>query len=273
VRDELARFLRSRRARVQPADAGLPAGPRRRTPGLRREEVASLAGVGLSWYTWLEQGRDIQASAPVLERLALALRLTAAERAYLFELAHDRPAPTAVTAPTAVSETLQRVLWAYPFPALVSTTRWDVLAWNAAAAVLYDFTLVPPEQRNLLRAMFSDPHRRALTAGWERDARAAVARFRRDAARAADRTSFDALVAELAATSPELARMWDAHDVAEVPEGTSALVHPALGVIELAYVALAHVEPDGRELRVTLYSPQPGDSAARAAVLFGAVTR
>src|SRR5712664_209881 len=123
ARAELARFLRSRRARIRPADVGLPQGTRRRALGLRREEVARLADVGVSWYTWLEQGRDIHVSEPLLERLAHALRLTATERAHLFALAHGRPAARPVITPTAVSGALQRVLEAHPFPALVSTMR------------------------------------------------------------------------------------------------------------------------------------------------------
>src|SRR5690242_3470091 len=136
-RVELAQFLRTRRARVLPVDVGLPGGGRRRTPGLRREEVAQLADVGVSWYTWLEQGRDIHVSEPLLERLARALRLTPTERAHLFALAQGRPAASPLIAPAGVSEALQRVLDVHPFPALVATMRWDYLAWNTAAVRLY----------------------------------------------------------------------------------------------------------------------------------------
>src|SRR5258707_9738306 len=132
ARAELAQFLRSRRARIRPADVGLPQGTRRRALGLRREEVARLAEVGVSWYTWLEQGRDIHASEPFLERLARALCLTPTERAYLFALAHGRPAARPAIAPTQVSQALQRVIAAHPFPAFASTMRGDVLAWNRA---------------------------------------------------------------------------------------------------------------------------------------------
>jgi transcriptional regulator with XRE-family HTH domain len=205
-RVELSRFLRSRRARVRPEEVGLSAGGRRRTPGLRREEVALLADVGVSWYTWLEQGRDIHVSEPLLERLARALRLTPTERAHLFELAHGRPAARPVISPGTVSGTLQRVIDAHPFPALVSTRRWDVLAWNEPAVILYgDFGLLPIEQRNGLWSMFMNPERRARMPGWENDARRAVAGFRLDAARAAERTEFDALAAELTRISPEWA--------------------------------------------------------------------
>ncbi|WP_163991094.1 helix-turn-helix transcriptional regulator [Pyxidicoccus caerfyrddinensis] len=273
-RAELAQFLRTRRARVRPAEVGLPAGTRRRTPGLRREEVARLADVGVSWYTWLEQGRDIHVSEPLLERLARALHLTPTERAHLFELAHGRPAARPAIAPARVSDALQRVIDDYPFPALVSTRRWDVLAWNAPAVILYgDFGLLPPERRNGLWSLFMNPDRRARMPGWEADARRAVAGFRLDAARAADRTEFDALVEELASVSPEFARFWGEHDVVEGPEGLKVIDHPGLGVIEFEHVALTHSEPDGHQLRVTLYSPRPGASTTRARKLFRRVTR
>jgi transcriptional regulator with XRE-family HTH domain len=273
-RVELAQFLRSRRARVRPEDVGLPAGARRRTPGLRREEVARLADVGVSWYTWLEQGRDIHVSEPLLERLARALRLTPTERAHLFELAHGRPAARPAIAPAAVSDALQRVLDAYPFPALVSTRRWDVLAWNEPAVILYgDFGLLPIGRRNGLWLMFMNPERRARMPGWEKDARRAVAGFRLDAGRAADRTEFDALAAELASVSPEFARFWAEHDVVEVPQGEKVIVHPDVGVIEFEHVALTYSEPDGHVLRVSLYSPRPGKSMATARKLFRIVTR
>ncbi|MDF2695619.1 MAG: transcriptional regulator, partial [Labilithrix sp.] len=160
----------------------------------------------MSWYTWLEQGRDIQVSEPFLERLTRALRLTPTERVYLFALAQGRPAARPTIAPTSVSSALQGVLDAHPFPALVSTMRWDVLAWNKPAALLYgDFGLVPAPRRNALWLMFTDLGRRIRCPGWERQARATVARFRLDAARAADRTEFDALAAELEEVSPEFA--------------------------------------------------------------------
>jgi transcriptional regulator with XRE-family HTH domain len=273
-RAELSQFLRSRRARVHPADVGFPDSGRRRTPGLRREEVARLADVGVSWYTWLEQGRDIHVSEPLLERLAGALRLTPTERSHLFELAHGRPAARPAIAPDTVSNALQRVLDAHPYPALVSTRRWDVLAWNGPAVILYgDFALLPFEERNGLWSMFMNPERRARMPGWEENARRTVAGFRLDAARAADRMEFDALAAKLASVSPEFARFWGEHDVVERAEGLKVIVHPDVGPIELEHITLAHSEPDGHALRVTLYSPRPGESAERARRLFGVVTR
>jgi transcriptional regulator with XRE-family HTH domain len=267
ARAELAQFLRSRRARIHPADVGLPQGTRRRALGLRREEVAHLADVGVSWYTWLEQGRDIHVSEPLLERLARALCLTPTERAHLFALAHGRPAARPSIAPTVVSDVLKRVLDAHPFPAFASTLRCDVLAWNRPAALLYgDFGKRPVESRNGLWWLFTDgrPHMLACEAA----TRLTVARFRLDAARAADRSEFDTLAAALARESPEFARLWSEYDVVETTEGSKEIVHPELGVIELEHVALSHFEPDGRELRVTFFTPRPGASAERARKLF-----
>ncbi|RKG88012.1 helix-turn-helix transcriptional regulator [Corallococcus terminator] len=273
-RAELAQFLRSRRARVHPEDVGLPDGGRRRTPGLRREEVARLADVGVSWYTWLEQGRDIHVSEPLLERLSRALRLTPTERAHLFELAHGRPAARPVMSPAAISDTLRRILEGYPFPAVVSTRRWDVLAWNDAAAILYgDLASMSAEERNGLWALFMNPDRRARMPGWDADVRRAVAGFRRDAARAADRSEFDALVTALSAVSPEFARIWDEHDVVELSEGLKVIIHPGIGPIEFEHVTLSHHEPDGHELRISLYSPRPGESMERARQVFPRATR
>jgi transcriptional regulator with XRE-family HTH domain len=268
-RTELAQFLKNRRARVRPADVGFPEGARRRTPGLRREEVARLADVGVSWYTWLEQGRDIHASEPLLERLALALRLTASERAYLFELAQGRPAPRPTIAPSEVSDALRRVINAHPYPAFVSTLRRDFLAMNEPAVVLYgDILARPVEDRNGLWSFFTNAERRKQLPGWEAAARGAVAGFRLDAARAADRTEFDALANALAKVSPDFARFWSDHDVVEASEGTKEYSDPELGTIEFELVTLAHSEPDGRTLRILLYSPKPGKSTERARKLF-----
>jgi transcriptional regulator with XRE-family HTH domain len=268
-RSELAEFLRTRRARVQPVDVGLPNGERRRTPGLRREEVAQLADVGVSWYTWLEQGRNIHVSEPLLERLARALRLTPTERAHLFELAHGRPAPRPAE-PARVSAALQRLLDSHPYPALVATPRWDVVAWNTAASILYgDLGKRSDKERNHLWSMFMNPERRARIPEWERTARGNVADFRLEAARSPDRTEFDALIAELLCVSAEFARLWNDHELVETPQGLKVFVHPELGPIEFEHVTLAYSEPNARPLRVTLYTPRPGESSVRARALFG----
>jgi len=269
-RSELAEFLRTRRARVQPRDVGLPNGERRRTPGLRREEVAQLADVGVSWYTWLEQGRDIHVSEPLLERLARALRLTPTERAHLFELAQGRPAPRPTDA-ARVSPALQRVLDTHPYPALVATPRRDIVAWNSAACILYgDFGVLSEKERNHMWSMFMNRERRTRFVDWELTARGSVASFRLEAARAPDRQEFDVLIAELLQSSRDFARFWNDHELVEIPEGLKMLIHPQVGELEFEHVTLAYAEPNARALRVTLYTPRPGKSSERARALFGA---
>lgn len=262
-RAELAAFLRDRRGRISPADVGLPNGARRRTPGLRREEVALLADVGASWYTWLEQGRDIQVSEALLERLCSALRLDATERSYLFELAQGRsPRPASSAVPADVSPTLLRALEAHRHPASVATARYDVLAMNAPAIAVWG----DRRGTNSLRRMFTGEDPPFATPDREAHARNLVARFRVEAGRATDRASFDELAAELVAESPEFRLLWGRHDIIATPEGTKIVELPNIGRIEMEHVALLHVEPDGRVLRVTLYAPIGEESAARLAL-------
>ena len=260
-RTELASFLRDRRAKIAPADVGLPDGSRRRTPGLRREEVAQLADVGTSWYTWLEQGRDIHVSEAFLERLARALRLTPAERSHLFGLAQGRSPRHGTLPAETVSEALQRTIDAHPHPAVVTTPRWDVVTSNAAARAVWG----DRRGTNSLWRAFTEANPCGLDVREEAHARRLVARFRAEAARAADREPFDQLVTELADVSPEFHRLWSEQGVSLEPEGAKVVHHPDVGTIELDHVALLHVEPDGRTLRVTLYTPRPGESAERLA--------
>jgi transcriptional regulator with XRE-family HTH domain len=264
ARPELAAFLRGRRARVHPQDVGLPNGSRRRTPGLRREEVAQLADVGASWYTWLEQGRDIHVSEALLERLAQALRLSPSERSHLFVLAQGRMPSIKTHAQASVSTTLRRVIDVHPYPAVVTTPRRDVVAMNEAAEVLFGKMV----GQNSLRTMFANPKERKRRPTWEPDARRLVALFRIEAGRAADRSEFDALVTELSETSEDFRRLWQEHEITDVIEGAKIVSHPDVGEMDLEHVTLMHAEPDGRALRVTLYTPKPGVSSTRAAKLF-----
>lgn len=267
ARPELAAFLRGRRARVHPQDVGLPNGSRRRTPGLRREEVAQLADVGASWYTWLEQGRDIQVSEALLERLASALRLSPSERSHLFVLAQGRMPSIKTAAQASVSATLRRVIDTHPYPAVVATPRRDIVAMNAPAEILFGNVVGD----NSLRNMFADPRSRKRRPTWEPDARRLVALFRIEAGRAADRSEFDALVAELSETSEDFRRFWNEHEIIDVIEGAKVVSHPDVGEIEIEHVTLMHAEPDGRVLRVTLYTPKPGVSTQRAEKLFESI--
>ena len=206
---ELTDFLRTRRAQVTPEQVGLEANGRRRTPGLRREEVAQLAGVGLSWYTWLEQGRDIHPSAQVLDAIARVLALDAAERAHLFHLARvELPLPEGDYPRQASPELRAIVAGLVPHPAFVTGPRADLLAWNRpAVAVFTDFGAMPPEGRNLLRWLFADPARDHTAATWEDTAKHTLARFRAQHARRPDDPSFAALIEELSAASARVPRL------------------------------------------------------------------
>jgi transcriptional regulator with XRE-family HTH domain len=250
----LGAYLKDRRAKLDPAAFGLPKS-RRRTPGLRREEVAQRANVSATWYTWLEQGRGGGASADVLDRISRALMLTEVEREHLFLLGLGRPPEVRYRAAEGVTPRLQRVLDALePSPALIKTSMWDVVAWNrAAAAVLADYGALPVEKRNILRLMFLEPRVRAAQFDWESVARFVVAAFRADAARAGATAQVAALVEELCAQSPEFEAMWRDHDVRSYGEGVKRLRHPAVGEIAFEYSAFA---VDGRpDLAMVVYNP------------------
>lgn len=224
TRSELSEFLRTHRERLSPAEVGLPAGKRRRTPGLRREEVAALAGVGLSWYTWLEQGRQIGVSADFLDNLARVLKLDAAERRHLFLLAQERPpaepGKTFCSVPSLVGRLLDDLS---PHAAHVLNLRWDVLAYNDTAGRLFGFGDYPPERRNLLWLLFTDPALRDTLVAWEHEAPAMLASFRRDFAGARGDTDARALISELDAVSPEFKVWWRRQDVHAPCTGTRIL--------------------------------------------------
>ena len=237
---EFGDFLRSRRQRLTPAAVGLPNGFRRRTPGLRRDEVALLAGVGITWYTWLEQGRDVRASAEVLNALADALRLDPAERQHLFILA-DRPSPELrATGPEHVPEALVRMLSSMADqPAYVLGRRWDVLAWNdAAVAVFGDFGQMKGDARNLMHMMFADETYRHLLADWEDHAPLSLAAFRAHSARYAGDPDFERLIALLMEKSAEFRAWWPRHDVMHQPSTVKHILHPTAGLLVFEYMAL-----------------------------------
>jgi transcriptional regulator with XRE-family HTH domain len=245
---ELGSLLRSRRERLSPEDVGLPPGTRRRTRGLRREEVARLAAISPTYYTFLEQGREVRPSVQVLDALAAALRLSAAERAHLHALA--RREPPAVAAPAAVSPALAALVARLdPHPAYVTGPRFDVLAWNAAVGLLWtDWGARPDEERNMLLWMFLDPEARAVMVEWDREAEALLGRFRVAHARHAGDPAFDALAARLQEESPEARAWWAAHAVAALSSGRKRLRHPELGELELTHVVLEHVDAPGQRL-------------------------
>ncbi len=254
----LGTYLKDRRARLDPAALGLPK-ERRRTPGLRREEVAARANISPTWYTWLEQGRGGAPSADVLDRISRALLLTEVEREHVYLLGLGRPPEVRYRREEGVTPRLQRVLDALgPCPALIKTATWDIVAWNRAATVmLTDYGALPPEQRNVLRFIFLDPRVRAAQYDWESVARFIVGVFRVDAARAGAAADVEPLVEELSRLSPDFKRMWRDNDVRSHGEGVKHIRHPILGPISFDYSAFA---VDGRpDLGMVVYNPStPG---------------
>jgi transcriptional regulator with XRE-family HTH domain len=254
-RQVLADFLRQRRARLAPADVGLPPGLRRRTPGLRREEVAQLANIGTSWYVWLEQGRDVHPSTQVLESLAQALRLTVNERRHLFLLAGQALPPSAPIEEH-VSPALQRMLDDLnPTPAYIMGRRLDYLAWNTAAHLLFGMSAGDgPYARNAVWRLFNNPSMQARPR-WEQLARGTLAEFRAASARYPGDRWFEELIEDLKAISPEFRQWWPHHDARSTLEGHKVLEHPTLGRLEFDEVTLQVL--NNPDLRIVIYAPQP----------------
>jgi transcriptional regulator with XRE-family HTH domain len=249
----LGQFLRDRRSRLDPAAFGFSG--RRRTPGLRREEVAQRANISPTWYTWLEQGRGGAPSADVLNRIASGLMLTEPEREHLFMLGLGRPPEVRFRSVEGISPRLQRLIETLDAsPALVRTAAWDIVAWNrAATVVMTDYDRLAPGDRNILRLLFCNPTIRTVQHDWEAMARFVVGAFRADAARAGATSEIAALVDELCRTSPEFDALWQENDVISHGEGTKRLKHPILGDIELEYSGFA---VDGRpDLNLVVYNP------------------
>ncbi|MDB5479297.1 MAG: Helix-turn-helix protein [Caulobacteraceae bacterium] len=262
----LGTYLKDRRAKLDPATLGFPAG-RRRTPGLRREEVAQRANISPTWYTWLEQGRGGAPSADVLGRIARALMLTDIEREHLFLLGLGRPPEVRYQKNGGITPRLQRVLDALdPSPALIRTATWDVVAWNRAATVMLgDYGSLPPEQRNILRFIFLDPRARAAQYDWDSVARFVVGAFRIDAARAGAAEAVEPLVDELCRLSPEFKAMWRDNDIRSYGEHVKHIRHPVLGPLAFEYSAFA---VDGRpDLSMVIYNPATPADADRISSL------
>lgn len=255
-RQALADFLRTRRARLQPGDVGLPARTRQRTPGLRREDVAELAHIGVSWYTLLEQGHDVHPSRQVLHSLASALKLTLVEEQHLLLLAGQESvaAPTAMSKSEVVTPALRRVVDALdPHPAFVIGRRWDVLAWNRAAQLLFHFDEpCPPHSRNVVWRFFQREGVREMDAAWEAQAQNLIAQFRADYARYPDDATFQELLEDLRRVSPQFHEWWERQDVRGLPDGPRTMRYPALGLLHFDHVTFqASTTP---ELRVKVYA-------------------
>lgn len=264
-RQELAGLLRTRRARISLDDTGLPvvAGSRRRTPGLRREEVAQLAGISASLYTWLEQGRILKTSRRVVDGIARVLKLDKTERSLLVELAMGG-AGEAESHAGAIDSWMYVLLESMDdVPAYITNSRWDIVAWNAAArAIIIDFEALPPEERNALWLMLTSKRFRTdLGENWERMAQAVTARFRLDYARHASAPRFVELVQKLTERSAEFAQWWTRHDLQQPTVRETHRIHPQLGELVLGHVYLEfRHEP---EFTLTVF---PSDAATRSRI-------
>ncbi len=267
---EFGAFLRSRRERLVPTQVGLPDGDRRRTPGLRREEVAQRAGVGTTWYTWLEQGRDVNPSAEALTRLAGALCLDDAETRLLFDLAgKPRPLTRSEEAET-VPESLTRMLESLTGqPALVVGRFWHVLAWNRAATALFgDYSVVEGDRRNILAMVFADEGHRRLLTDWETVARVTLAGFRTDTARFTGDPAYERLLEFLKDSSPEFRQWWPLRDTLNRLSGPKRICHPVAGAMAFENVSLAVQSPG--DLKLFVYTPlEEDDTSAKLAGLLG----
>ena len=259
-RREFGAFLRSRREKLIPTEVGLPAGFRRRTPGLRREEVALLAGVGITWYTWLEQGREVRASLEVLSALADALRLNSVERRHLFIL-HDRPPPEIQpVSPECVEEPLRRMLARLTGqPAYVLGRCWDVLAWNRAAEVIFgNYGELAGDERNIMHQVFADSRHRNLLIDWDELAPVSLAMFRADSACYTGDPDFERLISALSDASAEFQEWWPKHEVMRRLSNRKRIQHPTEGrmTFEYASFTVTNHEP----MKLIVYTPLAEDS-------------
>ena len=251
-RSEFGDFLRSRREKLSPDAVGLNGGRRRRTPGLRREEVAELAGIGVDWYIRLEQGRTIRPSDATLDALARALRLDKVDAAHLRALARngDRRAFVRESVPPAI----ERLVASLDLPAYVTGRRWDILTWNAAAADILGFDRLAEADRNILVFMFIEPgSRRLFGAAWSDEARRMIALFRATYDLHADDSAFVELVERLRTDSPEFARWWNAHDIRNGSAGQKLLAHPERGTQRYEYATFQ--ANDDPALKLAIYTP------------------
>jgi len=259
-RRELAAFLRSRRERITPDQVGLPSFGRRRTPGLRREEVAQLAGVGVTWYTWLEQGRDIKVSEQVLDAIARTLHMDVHERAHLFTLA-GAPAPAAPKK-FDVSPPILAILGRLaPYPAAVYNARTDILAYNEPFDWLFDVHDMPLEERNSTLQCFLNPEWRARMLDWEDKVPRTVAQLRAAMAEHIDEPAWKSLVKRLRQESPRFEELWNRHDVQPMHSYTKHFYHPVAGTL---IFEPTHLWFGSRsEIRLSTFVPGDGDTAAK----------
>ncbi|MCP3804268.1 helix-turn-helix transcriptional regulator [Allokutzneria sp. A3M-2-11 16] len=257
-REQLRDFLRSRRARLTPGDVGMVAAGRRRTPGLRREEVAVLAGVGVSWYTWLEQGRDITVSAEVLDAISTALRLAEPEREHLYLLAGLNPPWPRGARTTAVSRELRQLIDAWsPRPAILHDRYWNVLAVNDATRAVFGYG---DADHNCLITFFTSARYRDAQVHWASIAPDVVSAYRADAAHFPEDPEFTRVIDDLSAVSPEFAELWARHDVGAHSQAVKAVHHVEVG--DLVFDKTTMVVADHPDWRLELFNPRPGTESA-----------
>jgi transcriptional regulator with XRE-family HTH domain len=262
TRSELSDFLRRRRENLSPLDMGLPAGRRRRTPGLRREEVAALAGVGLTWYTWLEQGRDIRVSAAFLDAITRVLKLDETERRHLFLLAHQRPPALRGRPWCAMPPLVRRLLDDLSLrPAYVFNLRWDAIGWNAAAERLFGFEDRAASERNMLWMLFADDRLAHRIVVWDVHAPRILASFRRDYAQAPEDEDMTGLVDALERASPLFRDLWHRHDVHGRCNGSRTFVVEGVGPVAFQHSTL--IVDEEKHLRLALYAALADDEISR----------
>jgi len=262
TRSELADFLRNRRESLSPLDIGLPEGKRRRTPGLRREEVAALAGVGITWYTWLEQGRAIKVSSNFLDNISRVLKLDETERRHLFLLAHQRPPAMPGRAWCVMPPLVKRMLDDLTFrPAYVLNLRWDVIGWNAAGEQLFGFEARDPSERNMLWMLFADSRLNSRIAEWDTQASQILASFRRDFAQAVEDEEMTALVDALEGVSPLFCNLWNRHDVHGRCEGRRSFRIDGIGSVVFEHSTFT-VDQE-KHLRLVFYAAVEGQAESR----------
>lgn len=254
-RKELGEFLQAIRKRGTPEAFGFPAGPRRRIKGLRREEVAQLAAISTTWYTWIEQGRDVNMSADALLRLAQALKLTKTERAYLFDLAGRRDPQGHIQEEDLASATLTDLLANIQIPAYILGRTWNVLAWNSEAEDLFGdwFTQESAVAPNLLRLVFTHPNAQTFIIDWEARSRRLVAEFRADCRSRLDEPELQALVNELSQASTAFDQFWKQHDVLERQGGLREFNHAQHGLLRYQQVTMRPV--DQEQLKLVMLTP------------------
>jgi len=259
-RKELGEFLQIIRSRSQPADYGFPAGNRRRTKGLRREEIAQLIGISPTWYTWIEQGREVNVSAETLGNLAGSLRLTRSERAYLFEIAGRRDPEASLPDDDQAPPILLQLLADISVPAYLMGRYWDILGWNAQAAELFAGWLDQPRETetippNMLRFVFLHPPTRNFLVDWEVRARRITAEFRADSRTRLEEPALLRLIDELSAGSADFTHFWQQHDVLERQGGQRSFQHPVRGLVHYQQVTLRPGEHE--HIKLVMLRPMP----------------